>query len=176
MSESGYLCPVPAFQALPMALRLLLDRSSLTQTQLAQLAGLSISVVNRTLTGKQQPSIASLDAMLDTLSATPSDLAKAIDEARGYAPARSTGKPRPEWVSALAARGLDRDALWGFAMGALDRKDIDSAADFVASVEAAAREIAQSAVEEARGALPRLDLVAEQQAPYNRMPPRKGKR
>jgi transcriptional regulator with XRE-family HTH domain len=166
MRESGYLPGVPAFQALPAALRLLLERSQLNQTELADRSGLSIAVVNRTLRAKQQPSIGSLDAMLDAMHASPADLASALAEVSGEARPQRVGNPRPEWVAALARRALNNDALWGFAIGAIEPNDERAEADFLASVAAAANEAALTALAEARAVREPLAMVAEKPAHY----------
>jgi len=176
MRESGYLPGVPAFQALPAALRLLLERSQLNQTELADRSGLSIAVVNRTLRAKQQPSIGSLDAMLDALRASPADLAAALAEVTGNARPQRAGNPRPEWVAALARRALNNDALWGFAIGAIEPNDEKAEADFLASVAAAAHEAALAAVAEARAVREPLAMVAERPVDYGGSDARRSKR
>jgi transcriptional regulator with XRE-family HTH domain len=162
------------FGAALRALRL--RRGIASQGELAALSGVALTTVNKIETGKRRPDFDTAGALLDAMKCTLHDLAHELDAAAGRAPAERRGKARPEWVSALAARGLDRDALWGFALGAIDRGDDVAAADFVASVEAAAREIAKSALAEAQSVREPLAMVAERPVDYGGSDARRSKR
>lgn len=123
-------------------------RGARPQADVARASGLASSVINRVEMGHQAPSVASLDALLTALGLTLHDLAEALDEVAGRsAPARA-GKPDARLVSQLAARGsLSGDFLEGLAATALAPED---AANFVATVEAAAAALAEQALERAR--------------------------
>ena len=96
------------------------------------------------------PHLASLDAILTALGLTLHDLAEALDEATGRGRPARAGKPDARLVAQLVARGgLSGDFLEGLAATATAP---GAAADFVATVQAAAAALAEQALERARGA------------------------
>jgi transcriptional regulator with XRE-family HTH domain len=164
---------VKAFEGLEAALRELRNRRELTQAELSQRAGIGATQVSRYETGSEKPSITSLSAVLDALGFEVHDLAHALDQVNGRGPKSRIGTPRQQWVAVLAARGLDRDALWGLAFGALQRDDPAAGDDFVASVEAAAAELARDAWREATESHHAAALVAEPPNDYGTPRPKK---
>lgn len=145
------------------ALRLLRSQRGITsQSELAAKSKLAVTTVNKIETGKRLPDLGTTEALLKALSADLYDLARALDTVNQRVPATRPGRAHPDWVAALSRRGIDQEALWGFALGVLDRGKPDAEADFIASVEAAAHEIARAAIAEAGlGIEPELMEVAE---------------
>jgi len=164
--------PMKVLEGLGPALRELRERRELTQTELAAKAKISYTQISRYENETEKPSVPSLDAVLHGLGFELHDLAHALDQVNQRGPKSRIGTPRRQWVTALSARGLDRDALWGLAFGAMQRDDPAAADDFVASVEAAAAELAREAWREAGASHESVDMVAEPPPePENDPPP-----
>lgn len=164
-------------EGLGPALRELRERRDLTQTELAEKAKISYTQISRYENGTEKPSMPSLDAVLYGLGFELHDLAHALDQVNGRGPKSRIGTPRRQWVAALSTRGLDRDALWGLAFGAMQRDDPAASDDFVASVEAAAAELAREAWREAGASYEPVDMVAEPEPePDDEKPPPKRRR
>ena len=150
-----------SLDGLATALRLLRKAEAMSQEDLATRAGIGIAMVSRYERGTETPQIKTLARLLDAMELTAHDLAEALDSVNGRMwPASANqiaGSPRPEWVAAMARRGVDQDVLGGFALGALDDGNPRTEADFVASAVAAAAELARAAVEGAREAYRTVD-------------------
>lgn len=130
------------------ALRALREARRLDQAQLATAAGISTRTVGRIETGEGPPNFETVDALLTALGLTLHDLAEALDEVAGRSTPLRAGKPDARLVSQLAARGaLTGDYLEGLAAVATTP---EAAADFIATVEAAAGALAEQALERAR--------------------------
>lgn len=153
------------------------QRRGLSQREVEERAALGASSLSRYERGQERPSLETLWKILAAMDCDLHDLAIALgDESDGTA---RVGRPRAEWVSALSRRGISDDVLFGFAAGALSRDDAESSADFVASVEAAAREIAEHTLSQLYAEAPSAELqVAEPITSYapTRQPPPKRQR
>lgn len=146
--------------------RLRSQRGLASQAELAARSGVAITTVNKIETGKRRPDFDTAGALLDAMNCTLHDLAAALDEAAGRAPADRKGKPRPDWVAGLVVRGVDRDSLWGFAVAALSSGDAAALGDLVASAEEAAREMATQTLDDAAKIRHPVAMVAEGAADY----------
>lgn len=99
--------------------------------------------------GARAPHLGTLSVILAALGLTLHDLADAIDEVAGRAAPARAGKPDARLVAQLVARGgLSGEFLEGLAARATATPE--AAADFVATVLAAATALAEQAIERAR--------------------------
>lgn len=144
---------------LPGALRALRERARLTQAELERQAKLGASSLSRYERDEERPSLRTLESILEALGATWHDLAGAIDEANGRAPAPRQGEPKERLVRAMADGVIDRHQLRALAAGAGVGEDPRADADFVASAVTAAERMALDVVERLRAAS--VDLAAK---------------
>src|SRR5215210_3125427 len=109
-----------AFDGLPKALRTLCVRDGRALQDIAQASRISPAMLSSYLTGRESPTLKTLDKLLDGLKLRLEDLAGALDEVQGHGrrrPARSAsedlvlGFPRQEvekvFVEQLARLGLE---------------------------------------------------------------------
>lgn len=137
-----------AFEGLSAALRLLRERSGLSQVALQKAAKLGASTVSDWERGVSAPHVDSIAALLSAMGLGLHDLARALDEVNGRAPQLQRGRPNARWVAAMTGRILDEDLVFGLAGGWLDPGDAQAREDFVASVETVASELARRVVSE----------------------------
>lgn len=124
-------------------------RGAMPQAELARRSGVSASAINRAEMGRHSPSAETLGALLAALGLTLHDLADAIDEVAGRNPPQRSGRPETRLVAQIVARGgLSGEYLDGLA--AKSTATPEAAADFVATVLAAATALAERAIERAR--------------------------
>ena len=113
------LNPMSAFDGLPKALRTLCVRDGRALQDIAQASRISPAMLSSYLTGRESPTLKTLDKLLDGLKLRLEDLAGALEEVQRHGrrrPARSAkedlvlGHPRPEvekfFVEQLAKLGL----------------------------------------------------------------------
>ncbi|HEX5759212.1 MAG TPA: helix-turn-helix transcriptional regulator [Thermoanaerobaculia bacterium] len=99
---------MPLFAGLGRALRWLRDRQGKRQYQVAEAAGVTKAMLSSYETGKQKPSLDTLERLLEALDCNLADLHHALeiaDESRGAW--RSGLEERPFPASAAAARPAD---------------------------------------------------------------------
>ena len=139
--------PVGPLTDLGAALRKL--RGARPQADVARASGLAASVINRVEKGHQAPSVASLDALLTAMGLTLHDLAEALDQVAGRAAPARVGKVNHDLVASVVARGaLTADFLDGV-VSLVPAGSATTAADLVATAEAAAAALARQALERA---------------------------
>lgn len=161
------LASVHAFEGIPAALLKLRRKSGQTQEQLAAKAGLDAAMLSRYERGAHLPALPTLDEILRALGASVADLAATLDEVNGRVPVASAGKARMRWVSGLTLRPrFDAETLAGFLHG-LDPQDEQERADFVASVEYAARGLAGAALQRFDEERAKVNLLQFRGAPGN---------
>src|SRR5262245_17287739 len=87
------------FNGLGKALRWLRDRQSRRQYQVAETAGITKAMLSAYETGKQKPSLETLEKILTALSCDLNDLHNALQIVTGQPEAiRKPGTPREEWL------------------------------------------------------------------------------
>ena len=87
---------MPAFDGLGKALRWLREKEGRRQYEIARTAGVTKAMLSAYETGKQAPSLASLERILDALGADLVDLARALDHV-------NERRPRPASLRAVPA-------------------------------------------------------------------------
>jgi transcriptional regulator with XRE-family HTH domain len=110
---------VSAFDGLPQALRTLCVRDGRALQDIAQASRISPAMLSSYLTGRESPTLKTLDKLLDGLKLRLEDLAGALEEVQGHGRRRRArsakedlvlGHPRPEvekfFVEQLARLGL----------------------------------------------------------------------
>lgn len=100
-----------AFEGLGKALRWLRARQDLRQYQVAEAAGVTKAMLSAYETGKQKPSLDTLEKLLDGLGASLGDLHQALGIVRGQADPLRTPEPgaRRRAVEAEGPRNFDLD-------------------------------------------------------------------
>jgi transcriptional regulator with XRE-family HTH domain len=89
------------------ALRWLRDRRGRKQYQVAALAGITKGMLSAYETGRQRPSLETLDKILDTLECDLNDLHNALQIINGRPAGLVRPEARPRWPSAGTAGGED---------------------------------------------------------------------
>lgn len=154
--------PLVAIQDdLPEALRALRERSGLAQGDLRERGGPPVSTVSKLESGVRPPDFRTVANFLEALELSFHDLADELDSIGGRTPRQRPGQPQPTLVAG-ARHAIDLAVLRGMSYGVSGPRE---EADFVASVEAAAREAALAALREREPAP--LDLVAEPEGIYS---------
>lgn len=131
------------------AMQLLRIRAGVrSQGEWSRRAQIALGTVNKIETGQRLPDFETARALLDAIGADLHALASAIDEVNGRSGSQP-GKPRARWISSLTLRPhFDVASLQTFLSVILDADDPTAAADFIASVEEAARGLAVAAMNE----------------------------
>jgi transcriptional regulator with XRE-family HTH domain len=113
---------MPVFQGLGKALRWLREKRGLRQYEAAERAAITKAMLSAYETGKQNPSLDTLEKILGALDVGLADLARALDlvNERG---------PRPRSVPAPAAPLLDVRALLGVEV--LEREEEEALAQML---------------------------------------------
>lgn len=121
----GYSSAMAAFDGLDKALRWLRVKHSMKQYQVADSAGITKAMLSAYETGKQKPSLESLEKILSALACDLGDLYDAIEMARG----------RP-WRARYTGRGSESEkALMGEVVDAGDALSPDEEAALLKLVE-----------------------------------------
>ena len=156
-----------AFDRLPEALELLRKQRKLKLAEVGERQGVSESTASRMESSADKLRLQTLGRHLEALGATLPDLVAALDEVNGRVPVASAGKARMRWVSGLTLRPrFDAETLAGFLHG-LDPQDEQERADFVASVEYAARGLAGAALQRFDEERAKVNLLQFRGAPGN---------
>ena len=97
---------MPAFDGLGKALRWLREKEGRRQYEIALAAGVTKAMLSAYETGKQSPSLKSLEQILDALGSDLVDLARALDHVNERRPRPTSLRAVPAAAEAdLAARG-----------------------------------------------------------------------
>lgn len=99
---------MPVFQGLGKALRWLREKKGLRQYEAAARASITKAMLSAYETGKQHPSLDTLEKILGALDAELADLARALDlvNERGSAGRREAARGRPRAVGEVDVRAL----------------------------------------------------------------------
>lgn len=101
---------MPVFDGLGRALRWLREKEGLRQYETARAAGITKAMLSAYETGKQSPSLASLEKILDALGADLVDLARALDHVNERRPRPAEAGPEA-WPPGALPASYVRDVL-----------------------------------------------------------------